>query len=252
MIVAAIGDVHANLPALQAVLAHAREHGAQAIWNIGDFVGYGAFPDECVTLLRESEVISIQGNYDEKVLKVKKKLDKWRTSKHPKILIAFEWAYDHLSKENRKYLKHLPEQRTLQVEGWEALLVHGSPASPEEHLGPATPDSRLQELASLTSAKIILCGHSHQPFTRWIGDTLFINTGSVGRPDDGDPRATYALLEITAEQREARHFRVDYDVGKAIQAICAAGLPDDFALMIEQGRNLDAVQKQPDRQSPCS
>ena len=196
MIVAAIGDVHANLPALEAVIADARRQGAEAFWNIGDFVGYGAFPEECVNLLREIGATSIQGNYDAKVLKVKKKHDKWSKTKNPLVFQAFNWAYDHLSEENRKYLKELPEELRLEAEGWDILMVHGSPASQEEHLGPSTPDERLRELAGMTEAKIILCGHSHQAFTRWAGETLFVNTGSVGRPDDGDPRATYALLEL--------------------------------------------------------
>ena len=76
MKVALIGDVHANLPALEAVLADAHQHGVEAIWNVGDLVGYGAFPDEVVQILRQEEVLSIVGNYDIKVLKVKKKKKK--------------------------------------------------------------------------------------------------------------------------------------------------------------------------------
>ncbi len=251
MIVAAIGDIHATLPALQAVIAHAREHDAEAFWNIGDFVGYGAFPDECVSLIREMEAISIQGNYDAKVLKVKKKQDKWRKTKNPKVWLAFEWAYEHLSKVNRKYLKNLPEKLELNKEGWKVLLVHGSPASPDEHLGPDTPDQRLKDLACMTDAKIILCGHSHQAFSRQVGETMFINTGSVGRPDDGDPRATYALLELEPGSFSGKHFRVEYDVERAVRAICEAGLPEEFAVMVEEGRNLDAVEKLPEKDSPC-
>ena len=99
MRVALIGDIHANLPALEAVLAHAREQGIRRVWNIGDFVGYGPFPDEVVQLLRKDEnVVSILGNYDRKVLRFKKKQDKWERSKEPQKYLAFEWAYESLSK----------------------------------------------------------------------------------------------------------------------------------------------------------
>ncbi|MDD5369653.1 MAG: metallophosphoesterase family protein [Anaerolineaceae bacterium] len=241
MIIAAIGDVHANLPALEAVLEHANQLGAEALCNVGDFVGYGAFPEEVVKRLRKIEAISIQGNYDRKVLKVKQKRDEWKKEKIPEKWLAFKWAYDHLTKKSRKYLRSLPTECALTVEGHPILLVHGSPASQDEHLTLDTPIERLHELAEMNPAEIIVCGHSHQPFTRHVGDTWFINTGSVGRPDDGDPRAAYALLELTPGHLEVNHYRVDYDLQRAVRAILENSLPESFARMIQQGRSLDVV-----------
>jgi putative phosphoesterase len=241
VIIAAIGDVHANLPALEAVLEDAHQHGAEAIWNIGDFVGYGAFPEEVVDRLREIGAISIQGNYDRKALKVKKKRDAWKKKKVPEKWLAFQWAYEHLSKQSRKYLRSLPDEKALTVEGHSILLVHGSPASQDEHLTLDTPIERLRELAGMSDAEIIVCGHSHQPFTRSVDRTWFINTGSVGRPDDGDPRAAYARLDLTLVHLEINHYRVEYDVQRAVRAIRENGLPEDFARMILEGRPLDAV-----------
>ena len=242
MKIALLGDVHANLPALEAVLAHARGHAVDAYWNVGDFVGYGAFPDEVVTVLRELKAISIQGNYNRKTLKVKKKRKKWQKEKTPEKWLAFEWAYTHLSKENRQYLRDLPEQVRLKREGHDILLVHGSPVSQDEHLTVETPVDHLARLAELAKAEIVICGHSHQPFTRYAGKTWFINTGSVGRPDDNDPRAAYAILELKPGSCETLHYRVEYDVEREASAICAAGLPEDFARMARLGRSLDAVQ----------
>jgi putative phosphoesterase len=239
---ALIGDVHANLPALEAVLTHAQDHGIDAVWNIGDFVGYGAFPDEVVTVLRGLGAISIQGNYDRKVLKVKKKRKQWQQEKTPEKWLAFEWAYTHLSKDNRRYLRDLPEQIRLDRDGHAVLLVHGSPASQDEHLTLETPVERLAELAAIAGTEIVVCGHSHQPFTRYANETWFINTGSVGRPDDGDPRAAYAILDLKPGTCEAIHYRVEYDVEREASAICAMGLPEDFARMARQGRSLDAIQ----------
>jgi putative phosphoesterase len=242
MKIALLGDIHANLPALEAVLAHARGHAVDAFWNVGDFVGYGAFPDEVVTVMRELKAISVQGNYDRKALKVKKKRKKWQKEKTPEKWLAFEWAYTHLSKPNRQYLRELPEQVRLKREGHDILLVHGSPESQDEHLTVETPVERLAELAELAKAEIVICGHSHQPFTRYAGKTWFINTGSVGRPDDNDPRAAYAILELKPGFCETIHYRVGYDVEREASALCEAGLPEDFARMARQGRSLDAVQ----------
>lgn len=244
MKIALIGDVHANLPALEAVLEHSRARGVQAIWNIGDFVGYNAFPEEVVSLLRQREdVVSIIGNYDQKVLQAEKKQKKWSGKKDPRKTQAFLWAYQQLSKESRDYLRKLPEQRDLFVEGWLVLLAHGSPASVDEHLMPDTPEERLRELAAMTRAQIIVVGHSHQPFVRPVGEKVFINTGSVGRPDDGDPRATYAIWTVEPESHHCEHFRVAYDVERAAQAILERGQPQEFADMIRQGRSLETIEK---------
>jgi len=243
MKVALIGDVHANLPALEAVLAHAREdeQGVEAIWNVGDFVGYGAFPDEVVQRLQKEDVLSIVGNYDLKVLQFKKKKDKWRKKKQAEKYLAFKWTFENLSKKSRKYLRFLSQEMRMKVKGKRFLLTHGSPASNEEPLTPDTPEKRLRKLAQMAKADVIICGHSHQPFVREVDGVWFINTGSVGRPDDGDPRACYAILQIESKQIQVCHYRVEYDVERTVAAIRERKLPEVFAQMALQGRSLDAV-----------
>jgi len=241
MRVALIADVHANLPALEAVLAHAKDQGVSKVWNLGDAVGYGAFPDEVVALLRKADVLSIIGNYDLKVLEFKEKGKKWQKKKHPEKYLAFEWTYQHLSKKSRQYLRFLSQELRLKVKGKRILLTHGSPTSNEEPLGPETPEERLRELAKSAKADVIICGHSHQPLARQVGGVWFINPGSVGRPDDGDPRASYAVLEITADALSVEHFRVGYDVQAAATAIRQQQLPETFAQMVLQGRSLDGL-----------
>jgi len=243
MKVALIGDVHANLPALEAVLAHAHGNGqdVEAVWNVGDFVGYGAFPDEVVQRLRKANVLSIVGNYDLKVLQFKQKKKKWRKKKRPEKYLAFKWTYENLSKKSRKYLRFLSQEIRMKVKGRRILLTHGSPASNEEPLTPDTPEKRLRELAHVAKADVIICGHSHQPFAREVDSVWFINTGSVGRPDDGDPRACYAILQIEAQDIQVRHYRVEYDVERAVAAIREHKLPEVFAQMTLQGRSLDAL-----------
>jgi putative phosphoesterase len=247
MQVALIGDIHANLPALEAVLAHIQEQGIENMWNVGDFVGYGAFPDEVVQLFRtgqgllDEDVLSIVGNYDLKVLKFKQKKEKWRKRKTPEKYLAFKFAYEQLSKKNRKYLRFLSQQIRVKINDRRVLLVHGSPESNEEHLTPDTPKTRLHELAEKAKADVIVCGHSHQPFVRDVDGVWFINTGSVGRSDDGDPRACYAVAQIDSDQVLVQHHRIDYDMDRAVAAIHEQKLPEAFAQMILQGRDLDTV-----------
>ncbi len=241
MKVALIGDVHANLPALEAVLAHARQQDVEAIWNIGDWVGYNAFPDQVVQRLRQEQAVSIIGNYDLKVLKFPKNKKKWRHSKRPEKWLAFKWAYENLSGESRRYLGSLPQERRLMAAGKSILLTHGSPASNQETLSANTPEERLRELARIAETEVIVCGHSHQAFARQVDGVWFINTGSIGRPDDGDPRSVYAILQITKKGLQVHHYRLDYDVDRAVAAIRAHNLPESFAQMLLQGRGLDEV-----------
>jgi putative phosphoesterase len=241
MKVALLGDVHANLPALEVVLEHAMQQGIGAIWNIGDFLGYGAYPDEVVKRLRHEGAINIIGNYDLKVLRFPKKKRKWRKSKLPEKYLAFQWAYENLSEDSRRYLSSLPEEIRMQVAGKSILIIHGSPLSNEECLYPETPKKRLRKLSQVAQADIIIFGHSHQHFARLVDDVWFINTGTVGRPDDGDPRACYAILQITDGIVSTYHHRVAYDVNQSVAAIRERGLPEAFAQMMLQGRNLDTV-----------
>jgi putative phosphoesterase len=238
MRIALIGDIHANLPALESVLVHAHQHGAQVLWNIGDFVGYGPFPDQVVRRIRADGILSVLGNYDEKVLNYQRNGVK---THNPQKALAFDWADKHLSPRARTYLARLPQQLRFDAQGWSVLLCHGSPASIKEHLMPDTPMERLDELAKIAHARIIVCGHSHRPFARQAGEALFINTGSVGRPEDGDPRACYALLDLSPDGLNVEHHRVEYDVERTVQAIRAAALPEIFAQMFLKARSLDSL-----------
>jgi predicted phosphodiesterase len=245
--IALLGDVHANLPALEAVLGHAKSLGVMEFWNIGDFVGYNAFPEQVVNEMRKPGFSNIIGNYDLKVLKFPQLDKKWRNKKHPLKRLAFKWAYENLSPSSRAYLADLPQELCLTVGDQNFLLVHASPASNEELLDAATSQQRLKELSDLaeqkyqTSFAAIIFGHSHQAFTRQVGDTLFINTGSVGRPGDGNPRTGYAVMEIAEETLWVSHYRLVYDIEQIITANQKAGLPGSFTQMILEGRDLEWI-----------
>ncbi len=235
-----IGDVHANMPALKAVLEDASNKGISEIWNVGDLTGYGAFPDDVVGRLRKENAQSVAGNYDLKVLNVKEKKEKVEGEKElPQDWNAIKWTYDNLSKKNRKYLKSLPEELRMESGGKRILLTHRSPLPGDERIGPETPDEKLREFAHLVDADVIIFGHSHHPFSRQVDGVWFINPGGAGRQDDGDPRASYAIMQINPF--EVKHYRVDYDVEKAVAAIRENGLPEVFAQTTLLGLSPDVV-----------
>ena len=202
-----IGDIHANLPALKAVLNDARKHKYQQIWNLGDFVGYYPFPNQVIEMLRQRDALSIIGNYDLKVLAFKKNEEKWKHKKAPEKFTAFKWTYENLSKENREYLASLPEQKRIEINGLKILLTHGSPASNEEYICAQTTKQRLKELSELADADVVLSGHTHMVYSVKSGNTLFINPGSVGRPEGTGGKATYSILDFSENFSMSRIIR---------------------------------------------
>lgn len=240
MRVAVLGDVHGNLPALDAVLADIRRRHVEALWNLGDLVGYGPDPEAGIERLRGAKALSIAGNFDLKVLgadpldpgPMDLPVDKW---------IAPVWTRENLTPTSLHFLASLPRQRRMVLEGHSLLLVHGSPTSDTERLEPDTPTPRLEELARMAHAELVLCSHSHIPFSRRVGGTLFVNCGGVGRSDDGDPRASYAVLETSREALRMTHHRVRYDTTTVVDALLRRGLPESFGRMLAESKTLDAV-----------
>ena len=243
-----LGDVHANLSALEAVLADIDTRGVAAIWNVGDFVGYGAHPEEVVRLLRRRADVSIIGNYDRKVLSLPEKRDKWRRGKHPEKLRAFEYAWEQLSEDSKRYLGCLPAEVRLDSGGRSVLLVHGSPEADNEPLTAQTDEKRLAELASRADADVVVCGHAHQAMCRKVGGVVFVNTGSVGRPEGDDRRACYATMEVDTDRIDVEHHRVAYDVEEAVAAIRRSDQPETFARMVQTGEGFVEARRNHRRQ----
>jgi putative phosphoesterase len=240
--IALLGDVHGNLPALEAVLEDAARQAADEVWNLGDFLGYAPFPNEVAQRLREAGAVSIIGNYDLKVLAFQQQQARWKHKKTPEKYVAFEWNDEHLSGRTRAFLESLPQQLRLEIDGATVLLVHGSPAAIDEPLGSGTPQGRFVELARRAAADVVVCGHSHEAFARREGDTWFVNPGSVGRPEGGDWRASYALLEFAGGEWKVEHRRITYDVDRVARAVRAAGLPESFVDVFRQAQSLDQLQ----------
>ena len=240
MLLAVLSDVHGNLEALEAVLADLDRHRPAALACLGDFVGYGASPNECVALLRSRCEVAIAGNHDLAAIG-KLRLGGFNTD----AASAARWTDSTLSPETRTYLESLPY--TASWRG--ARLVHASPAQPEEWHYVLSPYDAEYELAAYEEP-VCFIGHSHYPgafeaadgkirYTREPeiaispGHRYLVNVGSVGQPRDGDPRAAYLLYD--SADRVARHVRIEYDVAAAGERIVRAGLPKFLADRLQWG-----------------
>jgi putative phosphoesterase len=232
--IAVLADVHANLHALQAVLEDAKRRGVEVFLNAGDFVGYGAYPNEVIEILRSNKVLSIIGNYDLKVLEGKR-------SDSDEKDVAFKYAQKKLTRSNKAYLNSLPKQISLEIKDKKLLMVHGSPESIEEHIYPNTSKERLRELISGKDIDIIIVGHSHRQFSRTIDGISLINPGSVGRADDNNPKAAYAIIGFNPFSIEL--VRVNYNVEAAAHTIRKENLPENFAKMLLCGLPLKKIRK---------
>ncbi|RCV64982.1 Exopolyphosphatase/pppGpp-phosphohydrolase/Predicted phosphodiesterase [Methanophagales archaeon] len=235
--IAIIADVHGNLHALNAVMDDAKRRDAEIFLNAGDFLGYGAFPDEVVQKLSSENVHSIIGNYDLKVLRKEKKKKGGKIKKQKQI--SFDFAGENISETSIRFLRSLDREMRISIGDKSLLMVHGSPESVEEPLSPFTSEERLSELASVAGADVVIMGHSHRQFKREVDGVSFINPGSVGRPDDGDRRANYAILHTNSFYVD--FIKLDYDVEGAADSIRASGLPENFAQMLLRGVSLDTI-----------
>lgn len=230
--IAVLADVHGNLHALEAVIQDAERRGVDAFLNAGDVLGYGAFPNKVVELLRAKNVVSVLGNFDSEVMK---KDDKKKGEKK----LALRVAKKELAKSRETYLHSLPRSITLDMAGKKLLMVHGSPDSIDEHIYPDTPEKRLKELARTVNADVVIMGHSHLQFAREVDGVSFINPGSVGRPDDGNPQTAYAV--VNSNPFSVQLVRLNYDAEAAAEALRKKKLPESFAQMLLRGVSVDAI-----------
>lgn len=249
MRLAIITDIHANLPALEAVLDDIEGASTEEIWCLGDVVGYGAQPDECTELVRERCAVCLVGNHDLAVL------DELDTSTFsPAAAAAVRWTQENIDDASVEYLAGLkPENTELEV-----ALYHASPRDPiwEYVLWP----DQAAECMRVQARRVSLIGHSHVALyfdadaddpddgrleaggaqagagtelplgeRRWL-----INPGSVGQPRDGDPRA--AWLELDTNDRTACFHRTPYDIDAAAESIVAGGLPEHLARRLYVGQ----------------
>jgi len=240
---AILGDIHSNLVAFQAVLKDSEKRGGfEEIWCLGDVVGYGPNPRECIQLLRQHRHICIAGNHDWAAI------GEVDTSYfNPEAAAACHWTASQLNSEDIDYLHHLP----LTLHQGDFTLTHGSPKEPiwEYVLSVHTASANF----AYFDTRFCLIGHSHVPllfhfdqdnlcqlrqlpselFLKQEENRLIINCGGVGQPRDGDPRASYSILDD--EERVIYHYRVEYDISTTQQNMAKAGLPPRLATRLSYG-----------------
>lgn len=233
--IAVFSDVHANLPAMRAVADHIDHGRYDAVYCLGDIGGYASQPNEVQDLIMSMNCPTITGNYDEGVgfdkddcgCRYIKPFDIKMSN------VSFGWTRQNTTPERKAWLRELPREIRLDVEGWRVLLCHGSPRSTTEYLFENRSDAYLQQFTGGgkhdAHADLIVFGHTHVPYHRAVDGVDFVNTGSVGRPKDGDLRAGYCVLTIDHDSIQAEQIRVKYDVELACSRLIAAGLPEYFA-----------------------
>ena len=237
---ALISDIHGNLPALEAVLnSIAGRSDIAATYHLGDLVGYGPWPNETISLLKGFRVVGIQGNHDATIgLAMADALAPvGRGPTHT------EWTARETTEANKALLAQLPFRMDLRPGGGHdagptVILLHGTPEGSERYWFADEPQTFFREMTRLAGARagdVICCGHTHLPWHRELDGIHFVNTGSVGRPKDGDWRAGYVVVTVGDGKPTVEFVRVEYDVESTAAAIRASELPDELAEYLLRG-----------------
>lgn len=269
MKIAVMSCIHANLPAFEAVLKDIDENQCDSIYSLGDLVGYGPHPNEIVDRIRELQIPSVQGCWDEDIVEG---LNSCECS-YPSLLaekrgvIAHEWTNEQITAENRQFLAELPH--TLKFEN--LCFAHGSPNSNHEYILPEMDAFAALERVLSADADVLFCGHTHRPYVRNLDAgqlqikvnqpnlkssssvkfttplKRIINVGSVGEPRHGRPNATYVIYNT--ETQEVKLREVEYDYQATCRDIMDSGLPPIFAWRLARG--LEFAEKAEDATHVC-
>jgi Calcineurin-like phosphoesterase superfamily domain len=208
-------------------------------------VGYAPWPNEVVALIRERGTQGIAGNYDSTTATDYPHCGCKADSPRGEELshLSYEWTRAHVAPETKRYLGEIPFRMDLRPRGGhkrrpQLVLVHGTPTLNTLYWTEDRPESFAFKMAGSVGARegdLIAFGHTHKPWHRVVGGVHLLNTGSVGKPKDGDWRAGYALVETSGEIGSVEFVRVEYDLERAVEGIVASELPDEFAELLRTG-----------------
>lgn len=243
---ALISDIHGNLPALEAVLASLDDRPEiDAVYHLGDLVGYAPWPNEVVAVLRERAIPGVAGNYDSTTAMDYRHCGcKYEDPRQEALShLSYEWTRANVSRDTKRWLGALPFRIDIRPGGGHAsgprlMLVHGNPVLNTVYWTEDRSDDFCSKMASQMGARsgdVIAFGHTHKPWHRTVEGVHFVNTGSVGRPKDGDWRAGYAVVDMRGDGVGVTFPRVEYDLARAAAAIRGSDLPDDLAEYLETG-----------------
>lgn len=233
---AVLSDLHANLSALEAVRADLARRSVDRVLVLGDVVGYLARPNQMALAVARAGWDCLAGNYDRAVLAGGEQgVDEFlRQGIGPEPRAVFAWTDQRVQAGTRDFLAQLPHQIEMPTPAGRLLAVHGSPASVRQYVYPDHPENELAAWLEQTGAAILCLGHTHLPFVRRVGPGLVVNPGSVGKAKDGDPRASYALVELGPRPR-AEIVRLEWDMATEARLLSEAGL-GRMAQRLAQGR----------------
>jgi len=219
-----LSDIHANFPALCRALEWAQRNRADRLICAGDIVGHGPHPTEVVRLLMEQRVEAILGNVDRKVLALLESPKKLEKRLEKKVHAAAAWAALALGDTERAWLAGLPKALRFNAGGADFWVVHGSPLSDMDYIYPSITARALAAKLGEVRPRVLVCGHTHIPFTRQIAGVRVVNCGSVGRPLDGDPRGALARCDLPGKgQVNCRIVRFAYPVEPLLADLQARG-----------------------------
>jgi putative phosphoesterase len=230
--IAVLSDVHGNAVALDAVRKQIKAAKPDAVLVAGDHALNGPDPTAAIDSLRELEsdgAFVVQGNTDVAVADFDYTAAfPWLTEGVPdSFRAAAEWAHEQLGDERVDWLRRLPAERRLRVEDMLVLVTHASPGSQTQGFDQALDASVVFERAARTDARVIACGHTHVPEVRDLGFKVIVNDGSAGYAFDGDPTASWALVDIKGEDITAEIRRTAFDALAVATAISERGLAGD-------------------------
>ena len=235
MRIAFFSDIHANFPALSAALKSAARNKVEKIFVAGDLVGKGPNPVEVLRYLKKRNIPAIKGNIENKLLKLKNN-PKRITKKLKKKGAHLAWTARQLQESEWSYLESLPEQLEFKLCSKKILLVHGSPLSAEDYIFPSITHRGLNTKLKHNKPDILICGHTHIPFLKSFNRLRVINCGAVGVSIDGDPRGSYAAVEILKNGQIHGHIvRFKYSIAQVISDLKNRGVPKAAKESYEKG-----------------
>lgn len=255
MKIALFSDIHANLPALEAFFADLEIRKPDAVYCLGDLVGYNIWPNEVINEIRKRGIPTIAGNYDYGVGRSSDDCGCAYKSDNEKDMGSQSISLTNklIGTDERRYLRTLPAHMQLEFQlnsdPLFLLMVHGSPRKINEYLFEDRDEKSMMRILEGSNADILFFGHTHKPYHRAFaydvdGKTAYrhaINLGSIGKPKDGDPRGCYVLITLNETSSkfdkssiEVEFIRVAYDVEKAAKAVEDSILPNEYADMLRR------------------
>lgn len=256
MKIALFSDIHANLPALEAFFKDLDSRKPDAVYCLGDLVGYNIWANEVVNEIKKRSIPTIAGNYDFGIGRMSNECGCAYKTDHEKANgnISISYTNEIMKSEERAYLRTLPAhikvEFQLNEDKLNLLLVHGSPRKINEYLFEDREEKSLLRIMHDADAAIMCFGHTHKPYHRTLQERTenkrsyrhAINIGSVGKPKDGNPQGGYVMLHIhdnssvlDKDSIQVEFIRFDYDVEKAARAVEESPLPDEYADMLRRG-----------------